>query len=631
MKHCLKNLLWWIAMLLMPLLSGCTDLDEVESRLDQVETEIDDLQSVTGLLQKAYAEGKVISGITALPDTEGGYVLTFSDGTTVNLCNGTFTLLEQDDQVHSVTLTLADGQVFTFRMTYIMPTGIAILATQPIRLTKGASASVEFRVNPSNACFNNDVGSEGCAIELDCVGAVSRSSYVTAPTHYKLSRVEQVYDDATGEVKEGQYRAVIEDLGSGEEYDEQVALVLNVVGSDGDKVQISSSALEVKSVSWTEVIPTGLPVVIIHTPDNQDITSKEEWMAGVEMEILEADGTLDYQGTLSMKGRGNSTWGYPKKPYALKLDSKSKILGMKKHKRWCLLANWMDRTMMRNAVAFEISRKTGLDWTPNGVFVELVFNGKHVGNYWLCEQIKVDENRVNVAELDPDATEGDGVTGGYIFELDVNYDEMYKFRSSIYNLPWQFKDPDEVNPQQFAYVQQYVNDMEDALSDNSRFASRDFEEYMDLASFVDWWLVHELSMNGEPGHPKSSYMNKDKNGKIKAGPVWDFDWGTFIPQSQYGYTIKGAIYYGRLFQDAGFKQLVKERWTLLKPNFEKIPQFIDEKKAELEESDKINSVMWPIGGATNGDENLSFEEAVERLKTAYQGKLDWLDSEISSY
>jgi hypothetical protein len=346
--------------------------------------------------------------------------------------------------------------------------------------------------------------------------------------------------------------------------------------------------------------------------------------------------TVDYEGTMSMKGRGNSTWSYPKKPYALKLDSKSKILGMKKHKRWCLLANWMDRTLMRNAVSYEIARRTtGMAWTPSGKYVEVVLNGKHIGNYWLCEQIKVDGNRVDITELDTKATEGDAITGGYIFELDLYFDETYKFKSSIYNLPWQFKDPDEVNDAQFAYVQDYVTKMETALSDETQFANREFVKYMDLNSFVDWWFVYELSMNSEPNHPKSSYMNKDvdsKDGRIKAGPVWDFDWGTYTPSKTSSYTIINTIYYKRLFKDAEFKQLVKSRWNEQKAQFQSIADsYIDGLRESLRASDKINNAMWPISSTVNGDEKMSWDEAVDRLKNAYQAKLNWLDTQINAY
>lgn len=511
------------------------------------------------------------------------------------------------------------------------PQSIVVLAVKPIVLSTGAQASIEFRVNPSTAVF--DYSAENCQIELDKAGTVStKASYVTKPQNYKLVKIEPVIDEETQEVLTGQYRAVIEDTGRSAEYDEMVALVLNTKDAKGNDIQISSSVFEVIGKNFDNLPKTGLPVVIINTVNAEPIVSKDDWKEGASMSIINADMTFDYQGTLSIKGRGNSTWNYPKKPYVLKLDSKSKIFGMPKHKRWCLLANYLDRTMIRNAVAFEIARKCpGLEWTPRGEFVEVILNGTHIGNYYLCEQIKVDKNRIDIEELDNTVTDGDGITGGFIMELDTYYDEVNKFKSARRDLPWMFKDPDEVNSAQFTYMQNYVNAMEDALYDDSKFAAREFVNYMDLKSFVDWWFVYELAMNGEPNHPKSSYMHKDKNGVIKAGPVWDFDYGTFTPSSSSRYGIRNAIYYGRLFEDAGFKSLVKTKWQEQKARFEEIGQFIDAIGVELSESDKLNHIMWPISRTVNGDESMNYEDAVSRMRSAYLAKLNWMDTQISSW
>lgn len=374
---------------------------------------------------------------------------------------------------------------------------------------------------------------------------------------------------------------------------------------------------------------SGLPVVIIDTPNQATIPSKhEDWLEGTTITILNPDGTENYAGTTSIRGRGNSTWTYPKKPYALKLDEKSEILGMPKHKRWVLLANWMDRTLLRNRVAFQIANSTGLDWNPHGEFVDVILNGKHIGNYYLCEQIKVDKNRVNINELDEDATEGDDITGGYIMELDVYYDEVNKFKSAIRQLPYMFKDPDEVNEQQIAYMQNYVNTMEASLYNDEELAAGKFMEYMDIDSYIDWWFVHELAKNGEPGHPKSTYMVKDKLGKLKAGPAWDFDWGTFTPGNYF--VVKNALYYSRLFLNATFVARVKERWALLKPEFEKISAFIESEGERISHSEKMNHIMWPINGTTNGDESMTHEEAVQRMKSAYEAKLQWLNDAIGN-
>lgn len=711
-----------VGVVMMNLTSSCQKLDDIYNRLDKVEIDVTDLKSAVKALQDAYSQGKIIKSVTPLTDSKaGGWLMTFTDNTTIRLENGTngkdgatpflkvdqagywtisydngvtfsrilddeenpikavgkdgaeglsmrlvvndsgyfviqsyypsdpttiiseivtpytadasrvIASMTQDDKTHAITMTLADGSTFTFNMHYVSPTSIAILSVNPLHLSIGTQACVEFRVNPSNALFK--LNGEDCQIELDKVGIVqSRSSYVTTPSNYKLVRIEQVYDGNTEEMKVGQYRAIIEDTKKSIEYDEMAALVLNVKDANGDDVQISSSAFEVKC-GFDEKLKTGLPIVVVNTPNSDPITNKVDWKAGATMTIINPDMTIDYQGTLSIKGRGNLSWTFPKKPYALKLDKKEKILGMNKHKRWCLLANWADRTMMRNAVAFEISRNTKLAWTPSGKFVEVVFNGKHIGNYFLCEQIKVDANRVNITELDTKTTEDKGITGGYILEIDSYYDEVYKFRSGIKNFPWMFKDPDEVNEFQFNWIQNYVNEMENALYDATKFANREFADYMDLESFVDWWFVNELTMNLEIIHPKSCYMHKDVNGKMTAGPVWDYDYGTFIPGATASYRGKNDLYYPRLFLDPTFVTMVKTRWAQFKPAFEtNIPAFIDATKSQIEKSDELNAPMWPIVGSdANGDETMNFEEAVARLRTTYLAKLRWLNSQIQSW
>lgn len=384
---------------------------------------------------------------------------------------------------------------------------------------------------------------------------------------------------------------------------------------------------------------SGLPVIMINTAGGKTIPSKhEDWLGGTEIKLYDTDWTVDYEATEDeIRGRGNSTWSYPKKPYAIKLKSKASILGMPKHKRWVLLANWMDRTCLRNRIAFAISMKTGLAWTPHGEFVEVFINGEHKGNYYLCEQIKVDKNRVDVDELD--VKDHNHTDGGYLFELDTHYDETNKFRSYYYNLPYMFKDPDDVNSSQVNFIYNYVNNMEKSVYNN--VSSREYTSYLDVDSFIDWWLVHELTGNGEPKHPKSSYMNKNTDGKVKMGPVWDFDWGTFMPLHKWtilNRTENGLNkFYDRLFQDAQFKARAKERWNALEAGFREIPAYIESEAAKIKGSESMNHKMWPcntqdvIGYIVNQDEHMTFEEAVARMKSAYEDKLNWMDSQINNW
>lgn len=384
------------------------------------------------------------------------------------------------------------------------------------------------------------------------------------------------------------------------------------------------SAIGEAKVYTIHVKGSGLPIVYINTPSGKEIPPKtEDWLAETTIRIYDTDCSLAYSGTAGIRGRGNSTWKYPKKPYAIKLDSKAEILGMPKHKRWVLLANWLDRTIMRNHISFKIAMQTDLEWTPRGHFVEVVLNDQHIGNYYLCEQIKVDKNRVNIDELDDDE-----VDGGYLMELDTYYDEDFKFKSSVKKFPYMFKDPDEVNDSQFAFMKNFINTLEASLYDSARLSSREYAEYLDVESFVDWWITYELTGNTETGHPKSTYVHKDKGGKLKAGPAWDFDWKTFRPQNN-TWVTKSHLYYDVLFNDPVFVATVKERWNKHRSALLEIPAFIEAEADRIRNSEEINHAMWPVTQDTNGDINMTFTEAVARMKASYETKFDFMDKEIS--
>ena len=314
-----------------------------------------------------------------------------------------------------------------------------------------------------------------------------------------------------------------------------------------------------------------------------------------------------------VRGRGNSTWyNFPKKPYTLKLRHQADFFGTGQSKHYVLLANWMDRTLLRNVVAFEAARRTGLDWTPTGRFVELYLNGKHQGNYWLGE--KVNE-------------EGSKFKADYLFSMDVSeweetdfmIDYGYMPNTNQSGLPVEVKHPDRDDME--------AADFEKVLSDSKELLNRigaaieagTWEWMIDLDSFCDWYIIHELTGNMEPNHPKSCYYHY-RNGKLVAGPVWDFDWYTFIPGVK-GLKNKRTLFYGSLLNNDMFKARLKQRWAELKPAFTSLSVYVDEQAAIIRSSEAVNHQLWPIWQRINGDEELSFQEAVDRLKRGLEGRI----------
>ena len=336
----------------------------------------------------------------------------------------------------------------------------------------------------------------------------------------------------------GVYQAVIQDAGKGKNYDLNVRLaIVQRNASTGNEYVVQSSPFRV----FSEAVPpgtvrTGLPVVYVDTQGSKPITSKEDYVRA----SLKVRGTEQYEGldevTCDIRGRGNTTWYWPKKPYLIKLDEKQSLFGMPKHKRWILLANFMDRTLMRNLVSMKVaSMMSHLAWTPGCVPVELVLNGKHMGSYLLIEQVRVDKKRVAITEMTPEDNVGDAVTGGYLLELDFHYDNEVQWTDPHgHNNQWgngipfgvKYPDPEDLTPQQLTYIKGYISETANTLYGNDfKDPDKGYAQYIDVDSFIDYWFVFEGMGNHELGNPGSVYMHKDRNGKLVAGPCWDFDWG----------------------------------------------------------------------------------------------------------
>lgn len=410
------------------------------------------------------------------------------------------------------------------------------------------------------------------------------------------------------------------------------------------KNKVSRSTLLLMKELVLPIRPS-LAKVYITTPDGVAITSKTTWIEGANIRIVDEYGKEDLNASTSIRGRGNTTWSYPKKPYALKLDKKAKVLGMPKHKRWVLLANWMDRTLLRNDIAFEIARRV-MEWAPRGQFVEVYLNGIHQGNYYLCEQIKVDENRVNVGKLDEDSDFSDPETlsGGYILEFDEygQFDEPNFFWSKVIDLddgtPIAIKEPDEevitshTHPG-FLYIQDYVYKIEDLFEADKNALARwnEIEELIDVTSYIDYWFIHELTSNLEPNQPRSCYMYKKRGGKLYAGPVWDFDYRTFNPDYKY-FNVKSTLWYTYLFKYPEFKSAARLRWNELESTFKEIDQYIVETAEKVRESNDVNIKMWPITTSTvNGDESMTYDDAIERMRGAYRYRIERVGTNVSSF
>ena len=653
---------------------------------------------------------EVMTGyITAIPSVQKGDELTFTLETTTH--RATFTRTAGSTQVankmYAFTINLADAanlkieeleQYVEPEQPEAVPVEDMTISSFKFEIAKNTGKILAAKVVGSGDAkpkFDADYYGNAVACSID-----NEKKKITLKLPY-LNNRKLI---PTFEIPEGTYLASVDnEIISGEtvvdftKYN-QVA----VVNSIGQAV-----------VYDVELTNSGLPVVVINQvtgvtsteSDSEYKSASNAWYAatnamwvpkdkdwqmteGIDnFMVYNADGTpaiTDKNGaTLSeplfsgTRLRGNVTQQMPKKSFAVKLDKKSGVLDMAPHKRWVLLANWKDRTLMRNSVAFGIAKtfkevfpNDGIAWNPSGQHVELVYNGVHVGTYYLCEQIKIDGNRLDIN--DPydaeDAYSGNPADYGYLLECDDAYDETWKFTTANY-IPFLFKD--DANDDMLNYASTFVRGIEDKL-----YAGNYTEAYksMDLTSMVDFLLIQELMMNSEMKHPKSCYTYIN-DGKFYAGPIWDFDWNTLptsTSNSEEGYSYTASMlskakcyhkksgypsepfaggslfstedqnymWYPMLVKDATFKNLAAERWNAVKGALQTFVSVeIPKIQAKIAESEKVNNEMWPIsiassswsqnafgmGGGKCGDESMTFVNAVSKLQETLNTRINGMN------
>lgn len=385
-----------------------------------------------------------------------------------------------------------------------------------------------------------------------------------------------------------------------------------------------------QKVSVRKAFFTHLPTLFIETPARRPILSKELWVQDTYMVLYDSRGCKTYQGKLSIKGRGNTSWAQPKKPYTLKLDEKTELLGMPTDNRWLLLANALDKTLLRNHLAYFLARAKGsaISWTPRGEYVELILNGVHKGNYYLCEKIEVGPDRLALEKN----KKGDTTNLSFLVELDVYFDEINRFRTPIRNLPVMIHYPDDedLTGAQMDYIEQYFTKLENFFYEETAKTIDEIRAYVDLESYIDYRLLNELTGNLESSHPKSVFMYSDKGGPLKTGPAWDYDYQTFGHFYRYGFLCMDCLWNWKIFATPEVRALACERWERLLPEFEKVFDEIDQKKSQLATSAAVNESLWEFNQEINEDEDLPFEQAVDLLKQNLQSRMDWITENIST-
>lgn len=370
---------------------------------------------------------------------------------------------------------------------------------------------------------------------------------------------------------------------------------------------------------------TGLPVIRIDTLNSEDITSKDYYLQ-TNIRITDPQNPdndiehVDFADTV--KGRGNSTWTYSKKPYRLKFNKKISLFGLTKAKSWVLLANHREPTLMMNSITLELGQRLGMPFTNHYVHVELFLNGNYKGSYVLSEKIQVNPGRVDIDE-----------DTGFLVELGTNFNEENQFRSNIYDLPVMIESPEDLeDPAGYDFVKNAMNGLEAALADPA-FPDNGYRDLIDMDTFIDFLLVNEIVQNPEISAPRSVYMYKDAGGTIAMGPLWDFDAG-------FGWVYglgSGRVYFAapqnlidrhpfiaRIFEDPQFISRYRERWNQIRDTVAEMSSFISDLAGKLDRSQEQNYLRWPEA------KDNPYDQGIAALLDWWNRRIDYLDTAINA-
>ena len=412
-----------------------------------------------------------------------------------------------------------------------------------------------------------------------------------------------------------------------------------------------------------------LPIIIINT-NGIEINNSTKLLSDMKI-IYNGEGKWNsindpdthFNGKIAIKIRGSSSQRFPKKQYGFDTmddegidDIKVSLLGMPKESDWILSAIYQDKTIMRNPFTYQIARELG-SYAARTVYCEVIINDEYRGVYVFQEKIKRDKNRVDVEKLSGTDIADPNVTGGYIFKLDgIDDDEIY-WRSKIPDptgIPTAFiyvypKKAADLQIEQRNYIESYVNSFEESLL-RSDFTDIEngYRNYIDEYSFINYFIITELSSNID-GYRKSAYFYKKRQGKLEAGPVWDYDlaWGNanyFDGESTTGYRYtygypaddyRVPFWWGRMMADPLWKQNMVCLYRSLRNSIlskEHLFGIVDSLYGAINLGQQRNFIRWDISGkyvSTNPRPVAAdYEGDVEKLKSFISNRLDFLDNDL---
>ena len=415
--------------------------------------------------------------------------------------------------------------------------------------------------------------------------------------------------------------------------------------------------LNESSITFTD---SNLPIIIINTENGAEIPDEPKILGTMKI-IQRPDGArnfltdadtdtdefIDYSGTIGIETRGSSSQALPKKPYGINTleddgieDKGVKLLGMPKEDDWVLNSFAFDDSMMRDYISYEMARQMG-QYATNLKYCEVVLNGEYIGLYALSEKIKRDGDRVNIAKLDADQSSFPEITGGYLMQTDrPDAEDPEAWFNNGAGYIHEKPNADDITPTQSAYIEAVFRDFDDKAANAS--ITSGYPSIIDVPSFVDYMLMAEIASNVD-AYALSTYFHKDRGGKLRAGPVWDYNltygndlfnfFGNIYDRSftnlwQFNYSNTGAYFWNDLFNNPAFKCYLAKRFNEVTSagmplNYDYIVNLIDSTAALISEAVVRENEKW------NTINN--FSEELTNMKNWIQQRITWMQNNLGGF
>ncbi len=390
-------------------------------------------------------------------------------------------------------------------------------------------------------------------------------------------------------------------------------------------------------------IKATLPVVIIETDSGEPITTRFEYVSGkmtVEGDFADMESVPET--AIEIKGRGNSTWAWSDKtPYKIKYPMDVSILGMEEGKDWVLLANYTDKALVRNTVALEAAKTLdNIECYATQYPVDVFFGGEYVGVYTIGEQIEVDDGRVHLVSDATDVDTGFFLEVGGVAEVDSDISFSTRYLTCV-----EILEPHDgsLTDKHKTYIKNYMKMADEAVS-----TLNGYEDYIDIDSLIDWFILTEISFNSDGAMRRSVFMKKDHGGKIEMCSVWDYDIAFGNAETDYRnyeawcclateYRYVRENWMCHLMEDKEFVERLRLRWNEVKDELREVYMTsIDEAVGKIGISAEVNFKVWDIMDVQVAvqpqfmlDYN-TYDLQVQYLRDFINARMDWIDSQLNT-